>query len=79
VQVPVPLQLPAGVWVVPVHDSEAPQAVPLAYCLQAPAPLQAPVAPHELGACMVQVPSFTPSDTGWHWPEGWPVSAPLQE
>jgi|SRR5215471_14106798 len=78
-QVPLPLQAPAGVCVVPTQLSAAPQAVVLGYFWQPPAPSQAPVRPQVLAASMAHVPSLIPLDTGWHWPFDLPVMEPRHD
>jgi hypothetical protein len=73
--VPAPLQVRAGVYVDPVHDSIT-QVVPEDHLRQAPAPSHSPSSPQVDADSWVQSPlGSVPFETGRQRPSGWPVLA----
>jgi len=77
VQPPWPLQIPVGMWVVPMHDS-VPQVTLAPQNAQCPAPSQSPVVRHVDEPVAVQsLRGSVPWLAGWHCPSGWPVRVML--
>jgi hypothetical protein len=68
-QCPPPSQVAIEITLFPAHVAGA-QVVPVAYEVQAPAPLQRPLCPQLAGGSTVQMPrgSTSPAPTGWHVP-----------